>query len=47
LAWCLSQFTDLPVVLLVFIVSAADIIKAAFGMIMVEKGVWINNLVSQ
>lgn len=47
LAWCLSRFTDLPVVMLVFIVSAADIIKAAFGMIMVEKGVWINNLVSQ
>lgn len=45
-ALVLSRFTSLPVVMIVFFVSAADLIKAVFGMILVEKGVWINNLVA-
>jgi Na+-driven multidrug efflux pump len=47
LALVLSRFTALPVVMIVFFVSAADLIKAGFGLLLVEKGVWINNLVAR
>jgi hypothetical protein len=34
------------VVWLVLLVSSADLIKAVFGLFLVGKGVWINNLVA-
>lgn len=46
LARALAAFTSLDVVWMVLIVSAADLIKGAFGMVLVEKGVWIHNLVA-
>lgn len=46
LAWMLAAYTSLNVVPMVFIVSLADLIKGAFGLFLVEKGVWIHNLVA-
>lgn len=45
LAFLLANFTSLNVVMMVACVAAADLIKAVFGTFLVEKGVWVNNLV--
>ncbi len=45
LAFVLSRYTDMPVVLLYFTCTAVDIIKCIIGLIMIKKGVWINNIV--
>ena len=46
LAFCLSRFTGLSVILIYTIVQAADFLKCIIGFILVRKGVWINNIVS-
>lgn len=46
LAFVLSRFTALPVMLVYLFVNAADIIKCAIGFVLVKKGVWVNNIVS-
>lgn len=46
LAYILANFTALDVVMMVALVAAADLIKAVFGMVLVNKGVWIHNLVA-
>ena len=46
LAFVLSRYTSLPVMLVYLFVNAADIIKCAIGFILVKKGVWVNNIVS-
>ena len=46
LAALLASRTSLDVVWLVLLVSSADLIKAVFGLFLVGKGVWINNLVA-
>ena len=45
IAFCLCQFTGLSVVLVFFFVSAADLIKAAIGTVMLVSGVWAKNVV--
>lgn len=45
LAYCLSHFTDLPIVLVYLIVQGSEIIKCTVGGIMVKKGIWLNNMV--
>lgn len=45
LAYCLSHFTALPVVLVYLIVQGSEIIKCTVGGIMVKKGIWLNNIV--
>ncbi len=46
LAYSLTHFTDLPILTIVLLVQASEIIKAAFGYYLVKKGVWVNNLVN-
>ncbi len=45
LAFILSIYTQLPVVPLYFICTAIDIIKCIIGLLMIKKGIWINNIV--
>lgn len=45
LAYCLSHFTDLPMVIVYLIVQGSEILKCTVGGIMVKKGIWLNNIV--
>ena len=45
LAFFLSRYTSIPVVPLYLICTAIDIIKCAIGLVMIKKGIWINNIV--
>lgn len=45
LAFVLSRFTSIPVVSLYACIQALDIVKCVLGLILVKKGVWINNIV--
>ncbi|MDO4414201.1 MAG: MATE family efflux transporter [Erysipelotrichaceae bacterium] len=47
LAFVLASFTSIPVVLMVLLVAAADLIKGVFGLVLVEKKVWVHNLVAR
>ena len=44
LAFCLSRFTDISILLLYFIVQATEWIKCALGAYMIKQGKWIQNL---
>lgn len=44
-AYILTEFTNLNIVMIYFIVTSLDLIKCAIGLILVKKGVWINNMV--
>ena len=44
LAYCLSRFTDLPILPLYAICQATDFIKCVIGAIMLKQGKWIQNL---
>ena len=41
----LTHFTSLTIMQIYIIVSLLDLIKAAIGVILVKKGIWINNIV--
>lgn len=43
-AFCLTRFTDLSIVTIYLIVQCMDLIKAAIGIALVKKGIWIQNL---
>lgn len=45
-AYLLSMFTGLNVVMMYAIIQGFDILKCVVGFVLVKKGVWINNLVS-
>ncbi len=45
LAFCLSRFTQLPILPLYFCCQAVDLIKCVIGFILVKKGIWIQNMV--
>ena len=45
-AFILSRFTSLDLLAMLIFVSLADVIKAVVGVILVESGIWINNLVA-
>lgn len=47
LAFLLSRFTSLPVLVIYIFVQMADMIKCVVGFILVKKGVWLQNIVSQ
>lgn len=47
LAWCLSRYTGLPVVPLYFACCGVDVVKAAVGFVLLVRGMWLNNLVSE
>lgn len=44
LAFCLSRFTDIPIVPLYFLVEATEMIKCFVGYLMLRSGIWIHNL---
>lgn len=46
-AFMLSRYTALSVILLYVCVQAIDLIKCLVGFILVKKGVWLNNIVSE
>lgn len=43
-AFCLTRFTNLPIVTIYLIVQSMDLIKAFIGITLVKKGIWIQNL---
>lgn len=45
-AFVLSRYTTLPIVSLYMICQSLEIIKCIIGLVLVKKGVWINNLVT-
>ena len=47
LAWVLSRKTALPLLVIFFAVNATNIIKSVFGAVLLKKGVWIRNIVSE
>ncbi len=46
LAFILATFTNLSAPLIYLCVFSADIIKVVWGLILLKKGIWINNIVS-
>lgn len=47
LAFILCRFTALPVLTVYLLVQCADIIKVCVGYVLVRKGIWVTNLVTQ
>lgn len=45
LAFVLSRYTALPIVLVYFSVQAADFAKCIIGFVLLKKGVWLQNIV--
>ena len=46
LAFVLSRYTTLPIIMVFFIVEGVYFLKGIIGFILVKKGVWIKNLVN-
>lgn len=47
LAYCLSNFTELSIVLVYLTVQGSELLKCIIGYIMVKKGIWLNNMVGE
>ena len=47
LAYCLSRFTDMPIVTMFLVCQLIDIGKCIVGLIMIKRGVWIQNIVKE
>ena len=47
LAFLLSRYTDIYVVWIFVILQSADWIKCIIGILLIRKGVWMNNIVSE
>ena len=45
-AYCLAKFTELPIVPLYLAVQSLEFVKCIVGYILVKKGLWIRNIVS-
>lgn len=46
IAFMLSRYTALPVIVVYALVQLGDLIKCAIGLILVKKGVWLQNIVT-
>lgn len=46
-AYCLVHFTNLPIVLLFFLVQATELLKVIVGFFMVRSEIWIQNIVGE
>lgn len=46
-AYCLVHFTNLPIVLIFFLVQATELLKAIVGFFMVRSEIWIQNIVGE
>ena len=44
-AFLLCKFTAMPILIVFFIIQALDIIKVSIGLVLLKKGIWIQNLV--
>jgi len=44
LAFCLSRFTDIPILPLYILCQSTDLLKSAIGAFMIRQGKWIQNL---
>ena len=44
LAFCLSRFTDIPILPLYILCQSTDLLKSAIGALMIRQGKWIQNL---
>lgn len=47
IAFCLSRFTDFPLISIFFMTQCAEFIKVASGYVLIKKKVWVNNIVSE
>lgn len=47
LAFCLTRFTQMDIVLIYFIVMASQLVKLSVGFFMVRSGVWAKNIVDK
>lgn len=47
MAWLLCNLTTLPILTIYAIVQSADIIKLLVGYVLIQKGIWITNLVEE
>ncbi len=45
IAFCLSRFTDMPVLYMIIIVQSLELIKCVIGGVMVKSGIWARNIV--
>ena len=45
IAFCISRFTDMPIIPLYLITQCTDLFKCALGYWMIKRGDWIQNLV--
>lgn len=45
IAFVLSRYTGLPVIVVYAMVQLGDIIKCIIGFILVKKGIWLQNIV--
>jgi Na+-driven multidrug efflux pump len=45
-AYCLSRFTTVIVIVIFVMVQIADWIKCIIGFVLVKKGVWLQNIVT-
>lgn len=44
-AYCISRFTSMPIIPMYLICQSLDLIKCIIGLILVNKGIWIHNIV--
>lgn len=46
-AYCMSRFTGMPVIMIFAMVQISDWIKCIIGFVLVKKGVWLQNIVAR
>lgn len=47
LAFCLARWTGMGIVLIFLCVQLTELIKCAIGLYLIQKGIWIHNIVAQ
>ncbi len=47
IAFCLSRFTDIPIIPLYIICQGLETVKCIVGFILVKSGIWVNNMVTE
>lgn len=46
-AYLLSRYTNMPILTLYFICQMVDIVKCVIGFVLIRKGIWLNNLITE
>ena len=44
LSWCVIRFTNLPVEWVYFMCYNSDIVRCVIGIVLVKRGIWLNDL---